>query len=241
MYVPETEDFLSLKRGPQIVLSCHIWFLNMKNSNSCTNAENKNLHHTKAILKKLQSLLEKRDTESSLNLPWMHAVPPLLHTFPVAGIHFFTPFSWSFRLQPMHVFSFHINKMMNECLIEMHGDFKRTSAAIEDSERKEMSLKRTRKHCTKLLHHVSKSFRALFIGLWLVRSFQNAGRLFSERHFFKKLIYCSDWNFWQRFFGPDITLSWRFHRRLVRKEKLTRNFIASLRAYRAVSMAAEGQ
>lgn len=85
--IPKTEDLLSLKRGPHTVMPCHISFANREDLNSCKNVGNRNLHHTKTVLEKLQNSKQIRDAESLLNMLSKHAVSPLLHPFSFVIIH----------------------------------------------------------------------------------------------------------------------------------------------------------
>lgn len=77
--------------------------------------------------------------EQTLIKKSMHPCLPILDRFPFAGIHPSVHVYVVFRLEPMHVLSLGISKLLEECVLNMLSDSERKKSLILTIQQQEKS------------------------------------------------------------------------------------------------------
>lgn len=85
--IPESEDLLSLKRGSETVMPCHVCFAERHSLPLFTRTMRQTLKHTKSLLAGENGSGGQQDLETRVNLLSTHPISSVLSSFPFIGIH----------------------------------------------------------------------------------------------------------------------------------------------------------
>lgn len=110
--IPEDEDLLEAERGCKTLLPSHICFASREQFSENTAAPNRTLEHTRRVIAGFDSsseTLKALDTPTKLSI---HPLAPVSSDFPFAGVHSSVAVYSISRLEPMHVFSPGIGRLL---------------------------------------------------------------------------------------------------------------------------------
>lgn len=153
-----------MNRGPKIFNQCHIRIAKREEFPYSAIAECRTLAHTKKLLNWLNRNGKDAVAEHFIKTLSIHPVLLVLCLFSFIGIHSCVELYTILRTEPMHVFSLGTRRMLEECLVEMVGDYQRTSPAMKNGHKQNKAYKQIQKEVVSRLNKVLRDVAPISYG-----------------------------------------------------------------------------